>query len=323
MLRRTQNRVAESRLLLPVVVAYAIAVWLASGLLIPAIPFTSNQLLGGAWVQFVCFMVSAYLMVELNNTNALIRIYSRTVSCSFIVMMCAGCFLFGSMGGAILQLCVVTFYSVVFRSYQDRQSMGWTFYAFLCVGLASTVFVQVLYYIPVLWAMMFFQLTSLSWRTFLSSILGLLTPYWFVLPLVIYQDGFEALALHFAALADFQFPYDYTQLTLNQLLLFGFVVAMGITGTVHYVRHQASDSIRIRQFYGCFILLWVVTTVFVVLQPQHFDALIRIMIINISPLIAHFLALTHTRVTNIAFYVICTVAVLLTVFSLWMPSYSF
>jgi hypothetical protein len=115
MIKRTQNRVAESRFMLPVVVAYAIAVWLASGLLIPAIPITSAELLRGAWVQFACFLISAYLMVELNNSNALIRIYSRSVSCSFIVLVCAGCFLFSSLGGAIVQLCMVAAFIAAFR----------------------------------------------------------------------------------------------------------------------------------------------------------------------------------------------------------------
>ena len=323
MIKRTQNHVAESRFTLPAVVAYAIAVWLASGLLIPTIPITSDELLRGAWAQFACFLISAYLMVELNNSNALIRIYSRTVSCSFIVLLCAGCFLFSSLGGAIVQLCVVAGCSAAFRCYQNKLSMGWTYYAFLCIGLASTVFVQILYYVPLLWAMMFFRLTSLSWRTFFASIVGLLTPYWFALPVLAYQGSIDMLWGHFAAIAEFQQPFVYSQVTVNELLLFVFVVALGITGTVHYWRQKSADGIRIRLLYGCFIQMWMLTTVFIVLQPQHYDMLIRILIINVSPLIAHFLSLTYTRFTNIAFHVICAVALLLTIFSLWMPSLTF
>lgn len=323
MIKRTQNRVAESRFMLPLVVAYAIAVWLASGLLIPSIPITSAELLRGAWVQFACFLISAYLMVELNNSNALIRIYSRTVSCSFIVLVCAGCFLFSSLGGAIVQLCMVAGCIAAFHCYQNKLSMGWTYYAFLCVGLASVVFVQILFYVPLLWAMMFFRLTSLSWRTFFASIVGLLTPYWFAIPILFYQGSIDLLWQHFTALADFQIPFVYHQVTVNELLLFVFVVALGITGTIHYWRQKSADSIRIRLLFGCFIQMWMLTTVFIVLQPQHYDMLIRILIINVSPLIAHFLSLTYTRITNIAFYVICSVALLMTLFNLWMPSLTF
>ena len=321
--KRAQNIVAESRFTLPFVVAYAIAVWLASGLLIPNIPITSSELLRGAWGQFLCFIFTAYLMVELNNSNALIRIYSRTVSSSFIVLFCAGNFLFSSIGGAITQLCVVVFFLTFFRTYQDRQSPGWTYYGFLCIGLASMVFTQILFYVPFLWAMMFFRLTSLSWRTFFASIVGLLTPYWFALPIAIYQGDFTTTINHFTALADFQFPYEYTQLTFNKLLLLILTITLGITGTIHYWRNQSADSIRNRMFYGIFIQIWVITTVFIILQPQHYDMLIRILIISVSPLIAHFLSLTHTRITNIAFYVICGASLLLTLLNLWMPLLTF
>lgn len=323
MIKRTQNHVAESRFTLPVVMVYAIAVWLASGLLIPTIPITWAEVMRGAWIQFVCFLISAYLMVELNNSNALIRIYSRTVSCSFVVLLCAGCFLFSSLGGAIVQLCVTASCIAAFRCYQNKLSMGWTYYAFLCIGLASTVFVQILYYVPLLWAMMFFRLTSLSWRTFFASIVGLLTPYWFAVPVLFYQGSIDLLWQHFAAIAEFQMPFDYRQITVNELLLFVFVVALGITGTVHYWLQKSADGIRIRLLFGCFIQMWLLTTVFIVLQPQHYDMLIRILIINVSPLIAHFLSLTYTRITNIAFHVICSVALLLTLLSLWMPSLTF
>ena len=323
MQKRTQNHVAESRFTLPVVVAYSIAVWLVSGKLITTVPITSTELLRGAWVQFVCFLVSAYLMVELNNSNALIRIYSRTVSCSFIVMSCAASFLFSSMAGAIAQLGVIAATIALFRTYQDKLSVGWTFYAFLFVGLATAVCIQVLFYVPLLWMLMFFQLTSLSWRTFCASLIGLITPYWFALPLFIYKGQLALMADHFAALASLPFPYDYTSLSLNQILLFAFVVALATTGTIHYWRNKSSDNIRIRLLYGCFIMIWMLTTVFIVLQPQHYDILIRILIINASPVIAHFLSLTYTRVTNIAFYVVCASALLLTLLNLWMPSLHF
>ena len=62
----------------------------------------------------------------------------------------------------------------------------------------------------------------------------------------------------------------------------------------------------------------MLTMVFIVLQPQHYDMLIRILIINVSPLIAHFLSLTYTRITNIAFYVILAVTFTVTAINLWM-----
>ena len=322
MTNSTQNRVAVSRFALPTVTFFSIAVWVVSGLLTFAVPDSFSELWQGGWVQFACFLLSVFLMVVLNNSNALIRIYSRTVSCAFVVLMCVGNFLFSSVSGALVQLFMIAFYLAFFRTYQDRTSVGWSYYAFVCVGLASCFFVQMLFFVPLLWAVMFFQLSSFSWRTFCASILGLLTPYWFALPLLFCQGNAEAMMAHFTALADFELT-DLTSITVNQLLLFVFVMALGITGTVHYQRKRLGDNIRIRLLYDCFILMWIVAAVFLVLQPQHYDVLIRLLIINVSPLIAHFLTFTNTRITNIAFHVICTIALLLTIFHLWTPSLLF
>lgn len=320
MLKRTQNRVAESRVALPTAMVYSMIVWLVSGRLFPTTSGSLAEVWQGGWVQLACFFVSVYLITELNNSNALIRIYSRTVSCAFIVLMCAGNFLFSSVCGSIAQVCMLTAYLALFRTYQDKASMGWTYYAFLCLGLVSVFFIQIVFFVPVLWLLMAFQLSSLSWRTFFASFLGILTPYWFILPLLLYKGNVGELSTHFAALTDFQPLFtSVSALTVNELLLLTFVVALGITGTIHYQRKKSGDNIRIRLFYDCFILMWIATAIFVVLQPQHYDVLIRLLIINVAPLIAHFLALTNTRITNIAFYAICAVALLVTFFNLWRP----
>ena len=62
------------------------------------------------------------------------------------------------------------------------------------------------------------------------------------------------------------------------------------------------------------------TALFIALQPQHYDVLIRIMFVCTAPLIGHFLALTHTKVTNIAFFLIVIVTLVVTGYNLWMSS---
>ena len=55
-----------------------------------------------------------------------------------------------------------------------------------------------------------------------------------------------------------------------------------------------------------------------ILQPQTEDIMLRTMIITTSPLIGHFVSLTHTRITNIAFFVILAVSLVLTILSIWV-----
>ena len=307
-----QNKIAESGLTLPVTALYAIVVWLLAGVV-------KEQW----WGQLACFILSAALLAELNNSNALIRVRSRLVSSTFLALSCAACFLFESMQGGIVQLCCVASYLILFRTYQDKEAVGWTFYAFFCLGLASMAFVPVIFLMPVLWLLMATNLLSLSWRTWTASLIGVLTPYWLTLPYFIYMQDFMPLADHLAGLGAFSFPFDYSTLTVGQVLVFAFVLLLAAAGSMHLWRYGYEDSIRVRLLYGCFMGIDAVVLLFVALQPQHYQVLMPLAIINTSPIIAHFLALTHTRITNILFFVIVGAVVLLTAFNLWMPSLTF
>lgn len=304
-----QNKIAESKLALPIITLYALVVWLLCGLI-------TQQW----WLQFGCFAISTYLMVELNNVYALIRIYSRMVSCTFLVLACCGCFLFPSLRGAILQLCFIGCIIILFHSYQDKQSVGTTYYGFLMLGLASMAFAHIVFLIPILWILMATNLQSLSWRTFGASLLGLLTPYWVSVCWFIYQENFTPLFRHFEGLAAFEFPFDYSSLSICQISYYILIVILTLTGVVHYIRRHQGDKIRIRLLYGFFAWMDITCLVFLAIQPQHYDALIRIATVCTSPLLAHFIALTHTKVTNIAFFVITGTILLLTGYTIWTVS---
>ena len=170
---------------------------------------------------------------------------------------------------------------------------------------------------------MFVYLSSLSWRTLAASIIGLITPYWLFVPIIIYQGQRHVLMAHLAKLVDIHPTIDYSHLTTPQVLTALFTALLAITGIVHFWRNSSADRIRIRQLYGFFTLMTVLSMVAFFVLPQHFDILLGLLIINTAPLIGHFVTLTMTRYTNIAFYVICATALILTALNLWMPSLSF
>lgn len=304
-----QNKISGSRLTLPVILCYAIGIWLLGGLI-------QKQW----WIQFGCFLLTTYLMVLLNNSNALIRIYSRVISVTFLILSCMACFLFPSLYGNLTQLCIVAFYLILFQSYQDKAAAGLTYYGFLCIGLTSLTFVHILYFVPFLWILMLSCLQSLSLRTFFASLLGIITPYWLGICWLVYQGRLPLLVDHLASLMKFHTPFDFSILNNCQMTTFAFVILLALIGAVHYFRTYYSDKIRTRQLFVIFIWIDLLTVAFICLQPQYYDPLIRILIINTAPLTGHFIALTHTKITNITFCLICITALLLTGYNLWMSS---
>ena len=201
----------------------------------------------------------------------------------------------------------------------------WTFYTFVFLSLASLVSVQVLWFVPFYWILMIFFIFSMGHRSFVASLLGLMLPYWFMATWTLwrYGDDFTPFLDHFKPLADIQFPIDYSVIPLPVILTVGFLTAIYATGVVHYLRTSYNDKIRIRQIFYSFIFLYFIAMLFLIVQPQHYDLMLRMMIITVSPLIAHFISLTYTRITNIAFFVIVGTALILTVFNIWSSSFIF
>lgn len=302
-MKRIQNIVAESRRTLSITATYAIIVWLLAGLI--------GQ---GRWLQFACFVLSVYLMMQLNNENLLIRIYSRMVSVSYILLSCAALFLFDSLSSAFFQPALIASIFCLFKTYQDRSSAGWTYYTFLFLGLGSLLDVHALYLLPVFWLMMILTVYSFSWHTFMASLLGIATPYWFTLAWYAWQGegDISPWLQHFAEFASLQLPFSYSVLGLQHLLLIVFLVSLFLLGAIHFVVTSYKDKIRVRQMYYSLIVLMIFSCILVALMPQLYHLTFHIMIISVSPIIGHFMALTNSRLTNILFFVLAAVTLFLT-----------
>lgn len=294
---------------MPAVTFYAMAVWLLCG-----------GLTHHWWWQLLCISITTYLMVELNNINALIRIFSRMVSSTFLALLCSACFIFPALPETVMLTCMTAFILLLFLTYQDKEAAGLTYYAFLFLGVGSIAYIHVLFFLPLIWLLMMTHTMSLAWRTWMASLLGLLTPYWFYIPWIIYQRDYSAITNHFMALTVFEEPFNLYGITDSQKATLGLVILLAIIGTTHYIRKSYLDKIRIRMFYGFFIFMDLAALLFLLLQPQHFNAMLLLMIVNTSPLVAHFAALSSTKLTNITFMVLSAASLLLTAYNIWMFS---
>lgn len=306
--KRLQNKIATSRFSLPITATLAALAWVAVGFMV-----------GNIWVQFAFTIISTLLMVELNNRNALMRTYSRMVSCSFLTLITMAALPSPSLKASIVVMCFIAFYLIIWNAYQDRQASGWSFYAFFCIGLASTVFIQVIYYVPFLWLMLIAFTNCFSIRTFMASVIGLMTPYWFSVGYYVYTDKMDAFVDHFIEFINYQELFDYSTITDHQVINFGFIILLSIIGIVHFMRTSYADKIRTRMIYESLIMLNIVTMIFIVLQPQHDLELGGILIVNTAPLIAHFITFTRGKVTNVVFIALLAIAAFILAFNILVP----
>ena len=303
-----QNKIAESRLALPLTAITVIALWLLTGLRGPL-----------QWEPLAFILTGTYLMVELNNRNALMRTYSRMVSCSFLVFDLAVFSLFSNYHVGLVQISAILTYLLLFHAYQDKEAHDKIFYAFCILGVASIFEVKVLWLVPVLWILLATCLMAMSLRNFLASVFGLLTPYWLVIGYNTYE-GHITILTHFEGLTTFGPIADFSTLPLWMLVTLGLLLLLTIIGTIHFLHYSYNDKIRTRMLFEIFITMSFLSLAFIVLQPTYSNVLIPLLIVNMSPLVGHVITFTHTRFTNIAFAVLSLVTLgVLLMNLLWQP----
>lgn len=307
MVRRFQNKMAVSRLALPVMSVYSISLWLV--ILAAEVSL---------WPVFLLFCIGVYLVVELNNRNALMRQYSRMVSCSYMAMMMMCPWLFKDMQVVVVQVCVAASLLLLFHVYQKRSATGTKYYSYLLIGVASMLWPPLLYTVPLYFLCESSFFYSFSLKGFFTSVLAILTPLWLVLPYVVYQGTYQDVIEHYHELlpgtdvmAVFSEPALLLQmsstLTLHQVLPVVLVIVVALIGIVHYMRNSYADKIQVRMYYNMFILMslalmlaLVITLILPFANTNVSDMLFALLIVFASPLVAHYITFTNTRLTNVS-----------------------
>lgn len=306
MVKRFQNKISGSRFLLATVATITVTVWLAAGML--------NA---GTLLNLALTAVTAYFLVELDTRNSIIRIYSRMIPSSFLVLTTmTGAFVCDSY--VYMALLWTFFLNSLFASYQDKNAAIKIFYAFLFIGLSSIIFVQALFFIPLIWFVMLNNIMSMGRRTLAASIMGILLPYWFIGGYLLLQGDLSFFATHFSKIAQLGTPFAFDSLSLSNIITFGILVLLSFIGIVHYMRNSNKDKIRTRMFLETIIATDIFVMLFMVLQPCFYNELIAVQAITTSVLISHYIVLTNTKLTNRSVYLIIGIVIADTIYNLWI-----
>lgn len=271
------------------------------------------------WASFALTIAATLLMVIFNDANALMRSYSRMVSCSFLVLTAMTTLPTSSLRSSIVTICFIAYAITLWRSYQERCVPGTVYFAYLFLGIASTQWIQILFMLPVCWILQWRYTLSLTFRHLMASLLAIVTPYWLCAPYLIYKQDHLPITDHLTELATFQGLAQYESITAGQLLTVAFLTLLAIIGTMHFLRNASADKIRTRLIYYSLIWTDIATLALAALQPQHIQEACGIMTVCTSPLIAHFITYTHTKATNISFILITLAAIAITLFHICMP----
>lgn len=308
-----QNKVSESSFTLPIV---AVLVVLAS----VAVVIFSH----GDWMSLPLMAFSTVAMLEMNNRNLLLRIRSRMVSTVFLLltMMCG--WVNADWHIAFIQLCFVGFSFLALLTTQDRSSAGRIFYAFLFLSAGSMIWQGLLWLLPFLLFLFVVPLYAFSSKTMSAFIMALLLPYLLYALYLIYINigDLKTLGDNVLPILSTDVFLDYTCVTIGVTLNFTVLVLLTILGTIHFIHKAYMDKIRTRICYHFFISFAWIIIVFAAVAPVYAQYLLPILCVPLAPLLAHYLALTSSKFTNISFFVIIGIILLVTIFNQCLTSLS-
>lgn len=299
-----QAEVATGRFTLPVVILWCLLLW----------GVTLHQ-----WQEAFSLLacsLTAYLLIETNTAFALIRTRTALHVC-FYIYFCSACFFLHPWHStAFVPLLMLIALYQLFRSYESVHAPVHVFHAFLFMGGGSLLFPQLLYLLPLFYLGMI-SFRALSVKSFLAGWVGLSLPYWFLFGYAFCTDQLELFYRPLSEAVHF-YPITYQALTLQQLVSGGIVMAFSLVASVHYFYVSYLDKVRTRLFLTFLIGLEVGLYLLLLLQPQHFNVLLHLLMMLSAILGGHLFALTQNRFSGILFIVTFVILMFLTIYNVWM-----
>ncbi len=329
---------SESSATLPTACVVATLLWW-----LPQGGYSTVYLLG--WLT--CALTS-YIILEMNAQSALLRIRSRMVSALWLFVIAALGFLHPLQTGTVLLFCLSVSFFCLLRTCDAYRPEPDTMRAYLWLSIGSLLWPPfLLLSIVHLWSQAVY-LRSLTRRSFGAAFIGIVLPYalWVTVAFAFghmepFVDHATSVIAPFLEPFYWQWAIDLAQTTdwngfsegfvrhmtpvaashMVELSALLFILLLGFTGFVHYVRKSYDDKIRVRMCYYSMMVMQVVIILWMALQPQHFSQLFPLLVLTTIPAAAHFIALTHTWLSNAWVVVLILLLIGVGVCTLALPLY--
>ena len=315
MKRRLQNKVAESSVTLPTACVVATLLWW-----MPQGAYSTDYLLG--WITCA---VTTYILIETNAVNALLRIRSRMISSLYLLLMAACGFLHPLQTGSIIQCCMSLSFFCLLRTADKPRPEVDTMHTHLLLSLSSLLWAPILWLNIIMFWNQAVYLRVLTWKSLGAAVIGIIIPYIFWASAAFLMADMNPFIIHATdiiepftrqqqwqwVIHDIQtlnwhtfwqvFPIELLQhlrLHLAESVAMCLIMLMSFTGFIHYVRKSYDDKIRVRICHYTYMSMQLILTVWIIIQPSYFYHLFPLLLLTTIPTMAHFIALTHTWMTN-------------------------
>lgn len=307
--KRIQNRIGESRLLLPVSLLVAGGLWW-----LPRRPYTHWEL--GA--LGMC-LLTTYLLTEMNNRNAIIRVYSRSMCSVFLLLVSC----MGMLHGWTWQWPAVPALTASLFMLTQMDSVGnivaHTFHIFVVLGVAVLFTPAYIWFALILYWHIAVSFRKLTPKGFFAGLIGLAVPVWVAACVCLLTDHETIVQEWWNELTNIHplWAESFRQIDMGVIVCWGLLALVLATGSIYYLINCYEDKVRTRMLVRMFITQSAYTLLLAAVQPHWGQSLLPAMVMSVSPLPAHYFTLKRTWWASNMLWLFIICLVLLAAYTCW------
>lgn len=272
-------------------------------------------------VGMLLMLMDIYLLLRIMSENALYDTRTYFAPSLFLMLICGAPFTLPLTTGQICLTLTLFSILILLTSYQQKRAVSEYVAAFLFFGIATLFAPHWIYLIPFLFIGCSF-IGSLTGRTFLAALLGLIAPWWIAAGVLFFLDGIDSFCLPFLELVRFS-PIDYTSLPVEHIASMLLVILLLLPALISYPSAAPSLKERTRVAYSLLITLLIGVLLFCFLQPQQIDNLFPLFACLTSLLISRLLLTPFVRSKPIFQEILIFLLIVYLTCPLWMPLLTF
>lgn len=204
--------------------------------------------------------------------------------------------------------------SMLFMGYQDSNARETAYNTSLIISLGSLLWVHILWFVPLFWHGMY-RFRMLNIRTFLASLMGILTIYWFLLGWCVWTHDYSSFSIIPSLFKIQILTTDYSD-WLNWAGVI-WISLLTLIAIINIISHDTDDIQRTRQYLYHLILFAFWSFSLAILFAQSSEEFLQASCIPSSLLMAHFFTLVRRRFVRVLLYLTVLLFIVLLSLRLW------
>ena len=206
--------------------------------------------------------------------------------------------------GNLLSFILILSLFTLFSSYQKEQTQRHAFGLSLYIGFGTLLWSPFIYLIPIFWIGMY-QMRSLTGKTFVATLLGLITVGWLILSahwifgITLYSENL------FVPLSE-NHIYESQSPNYTQLFYIFPTIVLGIISVINNLYNNFNDKTRTRAYNGFINILLIVAIIAIIIHFNESNIYLPVLNTCIALQAAHLFTNTKNKPTIVLFYIILT-----------------